>query len=189
MCPFFSGFCRAYFFFSVAIFFVELEWGKVCMERSPHYSRIADAPESINPITGRSLYYGLRPWRCDDRFMDWLNAFTNLANPKTQYQLLALMRKCAKSDVGKEPIDDYLYLTRRETMYYVERRLSGMIRERVFETYPYSSDALRKAAEQDAMKMRVWRNQRQLELEAKEGKIDELLVANVLGSSKRPKSE
>jgi hypothetical protein len=121
--------------------------------------------------------------------MDWMTSLTNLANPKQQYQLLSLMRKCAKSEVGKEPIDDYMYLSRRETMYYVERKLCGMMRENVFETYPYSTEALRKAAEEDAMKMRVWRHQRQLELEAKEGKIDELLISNVLGSGKRSKSD
>lgn len=158
------------------------------MEKSPHFSRVADAPESINPITGRSMYYGLRPWRCDDRFMDWLTGLTRLANPKLQYQMLSLLYTCGKSEAGKEPVDDYMYLTRKETMYYVERKMCGMMRDKMFETYPYDQYALKRVAEEDAMKMRVWRNQRQLELEAKEGKIDELLVNNVLGSAKRQKS-
>lgn len=161
------------------------------MEKSPHFSRVADIPEVLNPITGRSMFYGLRPWRCDDRFNDWLVSAANLANPKVQFHALKLFYQCAKSEYGKEPIDDYMYLTRKETMYYVERKMCGMMRDRLFETYPYDQDAVKRISEEDALKMRVWRHQRELELEAKEGKIDELLAANVLGSARsvRPSSK
>lgn len=159
------------------------------MEKTPHFSRIADLPESINPITGRSLYYGLRPWRCDDRFMDWLAGFTSFASPFLQYELLARVRRCSKSAFGQEPDDDYLFLTRKEVMYYAERSKSGMVREKLFETYPYDQTALRKIAEDDALKMRVWRHQRQLELEAREGKIDDALADNVLGGTRNRNSQ
>lgn len=154
------------------------------MDKTPHYSRVKDKPETLNPVTGRSVYYGIRPWRCDDRFQDWLKSFTNFDSVVTQYNLVKLFAQCARSEAGEEPVDSYHRLGRSEVMFYVERYHSGMMRTGVLETYPYDQNELRRIAEEDGLKMRVWRHQRELEMESKEGKIDELLHTNVMRRGK-----
>lgn len=159
------------------------------MDKAPHYSRIADLPELLNPITGRSLYYGLMPWRCDDRFLDWWKGFSRFANPAVQLHLLSLARQCSSSEVGKEPLDDYTFMTRRDALYFAERYQSGMVRERMWSKYPYDQLSMARVQEEDALKMRVWRQQRQLELEAREGKIDDAVAANVLGMAAKARKD
>lgn len=149
------------------------------MDGTPHYTRIKDAPEAINAVTGRSIYYGMRPWRCDDRFQDWLKSFTCLDGVGVQFNLLQVFWQCARSEKGQEPIVNYHRLGRSEVMYFVERYRSGMMRTGVMETYPYDQNELRRIAEEDGLKMRVWRHQRELEMESKEGKIDEVLHMSV----------
>lgn len=155
------------------------------MSKTPHYSRISDDAESINTVTGRSIYYGLRPWRCDDRFQDWLKSFTMLDGVVTQYHLLQLLWRCGRSEPGKEPLDNYHRLNRGEVMYYVERWRSGMVRSGMMETYPYDQSEVRRITEEDGLKMRVWRHQREMELESREGKIEEALQENIRRTTKK----
>jgi hypothetical protein len=70
-------------------------------------------------------------------------------------------------------------------MFYVERAKCGMMRSRLFERYPYDQQMVKRINEEDALKMRVWRHQRQLELESREGKIDDLIAKNVLEKKDR----
>lgn len=151
--------------------------------RTPHYSRVADEPEALNPITGRSVYYGMRPWRCDDRFCDWLKSFTMLDSLSVQRSILRTFYRCARAESGNEPKDDYYRLSRAEVMYYTERSRCGMMRERLWETYPYDLTEVRRVGEDDGLKMRVWRHQRELELESREGKVDDALRASIFSSS------
>jgi len=167
-----------------------LAWHKclvaVKMERTQHHSRITDDEiDTINPITGRSIYYGLRPYRCDDRFSDWLSAFITFLNPRRQWMLLRQFWRCTQSEVGAEPTDSYANLSHRESIFYAERQRAGMLRPRLFEVYPYDQTEIQRVLEEDAVKMRVWRHQRQLELDAKEGKIDEVVAANVVPHLKK----
>ncbi|CCW59912.1 unnamed protein product [Phytomonas sp. EM1] len=154
------------------------------MDITPHYYKVKDIPESLNPITGRSIYYGIRPWRCDDRFQDWLKSFISFDGIGVQFQLLKTLYKCIYSEKGAEPVDSYHRLGRSEVMFYVERYRSGMMRERFWETYPYDQNELVRIAEEDGMKMRVWRHQRELEIQSREGKLDELLQKSIF---KQPK--
>ncbi|KEG13439.1 hypothetical protein DQ04_01001020 [Trypanosoma grayi] len=155
------------------------------MEETPHYSRVVDEPESLNVVTGRSIYYGMRPWRCDDRFQDLLASFTHLDSLSVQLHLMKLLWRCARSEGGAEPLDNYKRLGRGEVMFYVERHRSGMMRTGVLERYPYNQNELQRIIEEDGLKMRVWRHQRAMEMEAKEGKIDDLLSANVIRGIKK----
>lgn len=68
-------------------------------------------------------------------------------------------------------------------MYYTERSRCGMMRERLWETYPYDLTEVRRVGEDDGLKMRVWRHQRELELESREGKVDDALRASIFSSS------
>lgn len=149
------------------------------MTGTPHYTRVHDDPEALNPVTGRSIYYGMRPWRCDDRFQDWIKSFTCLDGIPVQYNLLRTLWACARSEVGEEPKEDYYRLGRGEVMYYVERYKSNMLRAGAFETYPYNQNELKRVAEEDGLKMRVWRHQREMELSAKEGKVEDLIQSNI----------
>ncbi|KAH9582178.1 hypothetical protein LSM04_007025 [Trypanosoma melophagium] len=155
------------------------------MEETPHYSRVSDEPESLNVVTGRSIYYGMRPWRCDDRFQDWLISFMRMDSLLVQCHLLKLLWRCSRSENGAEPIDSYKHLGRGEVMFYVERYRSGMMRSGFFEKYPYNQNELQRIIEEDGLNMRVWRHQRELEMESKQGKIDDLLRMNVLKSTKK----
>jgi hypothetical protein len=159
------------------------------MERTPHYSVLNEAPTALNPITGRSIYYGMRPYRCADRFNEWLSSLASGDNPLKQYRILKVFYKCARSEVGEEPKDPYFYLSRRESMYFLERKMSGMMRTKMFETYPYDNQEMKRIQEEDALKMRVWRHQRELELESKEGKVDEMILESVTYARKRPAGE
>lgn len=155
------------------------------MEECPHYSRVVDEPESLNVVTGRSIYYGMRPWRCDDRFQDLLLSFTHMDSLFLQFHLAKLLWRCSRSDRGAEPLDNYKRLGRGEVMFYVERYRSGMMRTGVFERYPYNQNELQRIIEEDGLKMRVWRHQRELEMESKEGKVDDVLRFNVVNNLKR----
>ena len=156
------------------------------MERTPHFTVMNEKPACMNPITGRSIYYGMRPYRCTDRFNDWLSSLATLDNPAKQYRIFKVFVKCAVSNEGEEPKDDYFYLSRREAIFFLERKLSGMMRTKMFETYPYDNNELKRIQEEDALKMRVWRHQRELELESKEGKVEELIAESMQYTKKRP---
>ncbi|CBH15473.1 uncharacterized protein TEOVI_000738900 [Trypanosoma equiperdum] len=156
------------------------------MGSTPHYSRVVDAPEALNVVTGRSIYYGMRPWRCDDRFQDFMGSFLRLDSPVNQFQLAKLLWRCARSKSGEEPLDDYRWLGRKEVMFYVERYGSGMMRTGIFERYPYNQNELQRVMEEDGLRMRVWRHQRELEMESKQGKVDDLLRTNVMNTVKKP---
>jgi hypothetical protein len=91
----------------------------------------------------------------------------------------SLMRKCSKSEYGQEPTDNYYSLARREVMFYVDRYEAGMLRDRFFERYPYNVKEIARVSHEDGTRMRVWRHQRELELEAKEGKLDEMINSSV----------
>ena len=145
-----------------------------------------DKPSSLNPITGRSIYYGMRPYRCADRLNDWIASTACLDNPVKQFRLVKLFYQCARSEAEQEPKDDYTYLSRKESLFFLERKMSGMMRVRMFETYPYDNNELRRIQEEDALKMRVWRHQREVELVSKEGKIDELISESMTYAKKRP---
>ncbi len=128
----------------------------------------------------------MRPYRCGDRFNDWLASLATLDNPVKQYRIIKLFYKCARSEPGEEPKEHYSYLSRRESLYFLERKMSGMMRDKMFETYPYDNSELRRILEEDALKMRVWRHQREVELESKEGKLDELISESMTYAKKRP---
>nr|CCC93614.1 conserved hypothetical protein [Trypanosoma congolense IL3000] len=156
------------------------------MSNTPHFSRVVDETESLNVVTGRRIYYGMRPWRCDDRFQDFLGSLFHLDSPVKQFQLARLLWRCARSKKGEEPSEDYRWLGRGEVMFYVERWRSGMMRTGMFERYPYNQNELQRIAEEDGLKMRVWRHQRELEMESKQGKLDDFLRANVMNDLKKP---
>lgn len=59
-----------------------------------------------------------------------------------------------------------------------------MMRGGVLETYPYDQIELRRIAEEDGLGMRVWCHQRELEIESREGKLDNVLHLNVFGGSR-----
>eukprot|EP00796_Vickermania_ingenoplastis_P004913 gene4913-3525_t len=145
------------------------------MNGTPHYTRVHDHPESLNPVTGRSVYYGMRPWRCDDRFQDFVKSFTCMDSPSIQFSLLKTFWRCARSEAGEEPKGDYYRLGREEVMFYVERYRSNMVRVGAFETYPYDQNELKRVSEEDGLKMRVWRHQREMELSAKQGKVEDVM--------------
>ncbi|ESL06292.1 hypothetical protein TRSC58_06036 [Trypanosoma rangeli SC58] len=159
------------------------------MEETPHYSRVADEAETINVVTGRSIYYGMRPWRCDDRFQDLLSSFLHMDSLVVQLHLAKLLWRCSRSEKGSEPLDGYKRLGRGEVMFYVDRYRSGMMRTGVFEKYPYNQNELQRIIEEDGLKMRVWRHQRELEIESKQGKIDDLLRMNVVKNTERPRAD
>ena len=137
-------------------------------ERVVHYSRVLDDSESINPVTGRSIYYAQRPWRCDDRVTDLLGSVIKMQPITSIANCYAVMRRCAKSDVGAEPISDYNVLGKREVMFYVDRARSNMLRRRFFEVYPYDPYAVSRLQQEDGLRMRVWRRQREMELKEKD---------------------
>lgn len=155
------------------------------MSGTPHYTLVRDDPEALNPVTGRSIYYGMRPWRCDDRFQDWLKSFTKFESISVQISLLQTLWSCAWSENGEEPKNNYHSLGRGEVMFYTERYRSNMMRTSAFETYPYDQNELKRVAEEDGLKMRVWRHQRDIEIKAKEGKIDDILQEGIFGNEKK----
>lgn len=151
-------------------------------ERTPHYSRVEDLVENINPVTGRSIFYGLRPWRCDDRLQDFMLTFLRLDGFRNLMGTWKVLWRCGRSEDGNEPTTDYNQLSRREVMFYVDRLRVGMIRGGYFERYPYAARDVGRVIMEDGTKMRVWRHQRELEMEIKAGRIDELLATNVMAS-------
>ena len=148
---------------------------------SPHFTKVTDLVENINPVTGRSVNYGLRPWRCDDRFQDHMLTFLH-RDWGALRDTWRMFRKCATSEFGEEPVDPYHTLQRREVMFYVDRFEAGMIRDKLIEAYPYNCREVARVSQDDGTKMRVWRHQRELELEAKEGKLDDLISNSVFGN-------
>ncbi|KAG8341293.1 hypothetical protein ERJ75_000971900 [Trypanosoma vivax] len=156
---------------------------------TPHYSRVVDVPESLNVVTGRSVYFGIRPWRCDDRFQDLSASLAHLDSPSVLLYRIKLLWRCARSAEGSEPLDNYGRIGRSEVMFYVERYRSGMMRNGFFEKYPYNQNELQRVMEEDGLKMRVWRHQRELEMQAKQGVIDDFLHTNVVENLKKNKSD
>jgi hypothetical protein len=152
-------------------------------DRMPHYSRVVDPIETLNPVTGRSIYYGARPWRCDDRVHDWLQSLVALRWKKSKIAWRNLM-DCSYSNFGEQPTCPYETLQRQTVMYYVDRQDHGMIRDYMFEKYPFSTRDFVRVMTDDGTKMRVWRHQRELELEAKQGRVDEIIAGGVLPAKK-----
>lgn len=153
-------------------------------DRMPHYSRVIDPLETLNPVTGRSIYYGARPWRCDDRVHDWLQSLTAMRWRKAKIAWRTFM-DCAYSEFGEQPTCPYETLQRQSVMYYVDRQDHGMVRDYMFEKYPFSTRDFVRVMTDDGTKMRVWRHQRELELEAKQGRVDEIIAGGVLPSRKK----
>lgn len=153
-------------------------------ERMPHYSRVVDPIETLNPVTGRSIYYGARPWRCDDRVHDWLQSLVAMRFKKGKIAWRTLM-ECAYSEFGEQPTCPYETLQRQSVMYYVDRQDHGMVRDYMFEKYPFSTRDFVRVMTDDGTKMRVWRHQRELELEAKQGRVDEVIAGGVLPKTKK----
>ena len=153
-------------------------------ERMPHYSRVIDPIETLNPVTGRSIYYGARPWRCDDRVHDWLQSLVAMRFKKGKIAWRNLM-DCAYSEFGEQPTCPYETLQRQSVMYYVDRQDHGMVRDYMFEKYPFSTRDFVRVMTDDGTKMRVWRHQRELELEAKQGRVDEVIAGGVLPKTKK----
>lgn len=158
-------------------------------EKMPHYSRVVDPIETINPVTGRSVYYGARPWRCDDRFQDLLQSAWGFRGTSARIAWQNLW-DCAYSEFGQQPTAPYETLGRQSVMYYVDRQDHGMIRDYMFERYPFSSRDFVRVMTDDGTKMRVWRHQRELELEAKQGRVDELVAQRAMpvSTKKNPNS-
>lgn len=152
-------------------------------DRMPHYSRVIDPIETLNPVTGRSIYYGARPWRCDDRVHDWLQSLSAMRIRKAGIAWKTFMQ-CAYSGFGEQPTGPYETLQRQSVMYYVDRQDHGMIRDYMFEKYPFSTRDFVRVMTDDGTKMRVWRHQRELELEAKQGRVDEIIAIGVLPGKK-----
>ena len=142
----------------------------------PHYSKVIDPVETINPITGRSLFYAARPWRCDDRFQDWFATFIKHRRMDKVRETWGVLLQCARADYGKQPTVPYVSLERREIMYYVDRAEHDMIRDRFWQRYPWASREPVRTMLEDGSKMRVWRHQREMELEAKEGRVEDLIA-------------
>lgn len=153
---------------------------------TPHFTRVTDLVENINPVTGRSVHYGLRPWRCDDRFQDFLLTVIRFEGLGATGRTWSTFRQCYRSEFGQEPRDDYQSLSRREIMFYVDRYEAGMMRDSLWERYPYNVREVARVATEDGTKMRVWRHQRELEMEAKEGRLDDMIQQNVLPTFQRP---
>jgi hypothetical protein len=154
---------------------------------TPHFTRIVDPLESVNPITGRSFFYGARPWRCDDRWQDMLRAFTNMESFSEFRATVGLLNQCRKAKVGEEPTADYYALEKREVMYYVDRHRHNMIRSNAFERYPYDTREVCRVMQQDGQKMRVWRHQRQIESDSKEGYLEDEITASIFGRAVQDK--
>lgn len=152
-------------------------------DRMPHYSRVIDPIETLNPVTGRSIYYGARPWRCDDRVHDWLQSLSAMRIRKAGVAWKTFLQ-CAYSNFGEQPTVPYETLQRQSVMYYVDRQDHGMIRDYMFEKYPFSTRDFVRVMTDDGTKMRVWRHQRELELEAKQGRVDEIIAGGVLPGKK-----
>uniref|UniRef100_A0A7S1MRQ5 Uncharacterized protein n=1 Tax=Neobodo designis TaxID=312471 RepID=A0A7S1MRQ5_NEODS len=142
----------------------------------PHYSKVIDPVETINPVTGKSIYYSARPWRCDDRFQDWFATFIKHRRWDKVSETWAVLRQCAKADYGEQPTVPYVSLERREIMYYVDRAEHDMIRDRFWQRYPWSQREPIRTMLEDGSRMRVWRHQREIELEAKEGRVEDLIA-------------
>lgn len=146
----------------------------------PHYTRMDEDPElCINPVTGRSIYYGLRPHRCDDRLSDIIATVAAFDYPSNMFESVSRLVRCLRSEPGAEPDDDYFNLARREVMYYVERHRCGMVRTGVFEKYPYDRTLVASVQQEDSTRMRVWRHQREMEVQAKQGAVDDIVSSNV----------
>lgn len=151
--------------------------------RTPHYSLVTDPVETVNPVTGRSLYYGARPWRCDDRLQDFTTTLFKLRSFSNIRETLSVFVKCARSDFGEQPTVPYVALQRQEVMFYLDRHDNGMIRDYCFERYPYNTRDVGRVQTEGGTRMRVWRHQRELELEAKRGRVEELLSSQALPTS------
>ena len=64
-------------------------------------------------------------------------------------------------------------------MFYVDRMDHGMIRDLYFEKKMFSWASTQRVVHEDALKMRTWRSQRELEMNARRGEIDGV-IANSL---------
>jgi hypothetical protein len=80
-----------------------------------------------------------------------------------------LLRACASSEHGDEPVDNYYRVSRVDAMYFRDRHVNNMIRYNFFERYPFRGEDLTKVSEVDTLRMRTWRYQRLLEKEVESG--------------------
>ena len=160
-------------------------------QRLPHYSLVVDPVETVNPVTGHSLYYGMRPWRCSDRLEDLHDAVL-LWSPSGAREAWRLFRRCAMSSFGEQPLDPYVALGRDRVMFFVDRMDHGMIRDCYFQKKAWSWADTQRVVNEDAMKMRTWRTQRELEMDAKRGKVDaaihDSVWARTMDSIRKPAS-
>ena len=152
------------------------------IERLAHYSflRPEDLPDLRNPLTGRSMNYGSNPWRCDDRFQDWLKSAMHFDSLFLGFHQLRVLWDCRTSNVGEEPKEDYYRLLPSEVTYYVERKKEGMLRDHYSDRYKWDSLDLFRVLQEDSLKIRVYRRQKTLEVEAKEGVVEDLIANNVM---------
>ncbi len=160
--------------------------------RNPHYTKIhveeGARIETINPVTGKSIFYGIRPWHCMDRVEEWAASwYTKGSTWKDVSETWQLLKKCKASKLGEEPLDDYRFLDKKEVMFFVDRYKAGMIREEVFEPYPYNIREVQRVMHEDSTKMKVWRHQRILELDSKDGRLEDTISTSV-GFTPTPKA-
>lgn len=149
-----------------------------------HFSRLEDTPDTTNPVTGKSVYFGLFPWRCSDRVSDWRRAISNFDGPRKQLHHFRLLRQCSRSALGDEPLDDYAHLPLAQAIYFKERASAGMMRERFWGRYPFELRDIKRLGEADGVRMRTWRQQRHLEEVARNDQIDDLIKASVVVSNR-----
>ena len=149
----------------------------------PHYTQVVDPIDSINLVTGRSIFHGQRPWRCADRMDDFLMCLTSFSShTRTSFRHF---RKCISSDFGEQPTDPYFSLSKDYIMYYVDRMDHGMIRDQFWERNLFSWSASYRTRHEDTFKMRTWRAQRELEVEAKHGAVESVMANSMWDQSIR----
>lgn len=150
----------------------------------PHFSMLDEDASLTNPITGKSVYFGLYPWRCSDRLTDWYQSLISLDGPSTQLHHFRTTRACSSSALGDEPLDPYIRLPKSTALYFKERADAGMMRMRFWEQYPFDLTDVKTIGETDAVRMRTWRQQRHLEEVAKADTVEDLIRSSVLSSNK-----
>lgn len=151
----------------------------------PHFTRLPDKADLTNPVTGKSVYYGLNPWRCSDRLTDWLHSMNSFDWPRVHLHHARTVMACASSALGDEPVVPYTRLPKSMALFYKERAESGMMREHFWEKYPFQMLQMREVSEGDAVRMRTYRQQRHLEEVAKHDHVDDLIKASVLPSNRK----
>lgn len=156
-------------------------------QRIPHYSLISneEITSKINPVTGRSAFFGLRPWRCADRFED--ATLSVMSHPFQTPHALRLLFQCAQSKVGEEPTEHYTALKKTNVVYYVDRAANNMIRPTMWERSSFDPNELQRIYSEDNARMHLWKTQKRLEAEGKAGLLDQWMVSNIETHTERKK--